>query len=325
MNRIFTNLSIMITIILLCTPLLVLSQTMMDRPMPFYTPECWRGDRYAPVAYQYDRFPPNSLAVGYGITPNEPYFGYPMRSGSITGISDTLSFYVEFQNGTSSDYFIGTQSPETWIYPVIYEIEADPHVNSSILDTSDFDFSFWYWSCEGKVTTKPSTIPRIRPHYAMNFKIWGIPAGRFRLILKKSSLAPSALAVPIGLTVPLWVTEPQKLSDTLNAYAKITERALELSQTTDAQQWVDSIFVRNSTSLIGWRLQTQIDRLLSDSASIVADYDSILAIAQSYRDPVMSDSSRFSKWDKNWYENVINMTTFSRWKLTSGNRLKIFR
>jgi hypothetical protein len=296
----------------------------MERPMPYYSPECWRGDRYKPLNYQYDTNPSGSFGLGYNVDPNEPYFGYPMRSGAVSGVSDTLTFWVEFHNGTSSDYSISSLTPENWILPVIYEVEADPHVNSAVLDTSNLGYALWYWSREGNVTTKPSAIPRITPGYAMFFKLWGVPEGRFRLILKKSSLAPSNVSVPIDLTIPVWVTKPRDLADTLNAFAKIAERSLELEQTTSAQMWIDSIFVRNPTSLTGWQLQVEIDKIIFDSLAIVADFDSILAIANTYRDLVMSDSARFSQWDRWWYQDVINFATFYRWKLASGNRQTIF-
>lgn len=250
----------------------------------------------------------------------EPSYGYPMRSGLQFGLSDTVMLWVTLTNSTLSPITI-SGTPSQWFTPVLFDFEVDPHVVYPIADSSDLDWKFIGWQTYGTSVniTQPASIAS-GTQYNLVYYVWGLPVGNTRLQVRKTSNAPSTLVNLIGFGGDVWVTQPQQMADTLNAFAACYWRAyLNHSSQTNQMRWVDSILVKNPKSLVGYQLKQSTFSAFSDSIGTLAAFDSLLAISNSYRDPVMSDTTKFTGWHWAWYRDLITQNTYYRNKLISGN------
>ncbi len=294
-----------------------------DYKQPRYHSECWRGGGHG-CNYYSDARPDTGLFAIVDIWPNEPPGGYPMHSGYVKGISDTVVLDVELYNRNSNPFDISSYQPENWFVPVVYDIIQDPRNSTPIADTSDFDFEFKHWYDElYNVLTKPASIPysgNSNIRYRLKYYIWGLTDGRFRLMMKKTANAPSGFRLLVRHLPAAWITKPAFLADTLNAFAACASRAIYAGDYYSALDWGDSILAYNPPSVVEYRMKNFAYAGLNDSLNMVVTYDSTLAILNRYGDPVMSDSSKFTFYESIWYEDMINGVTMARWMHVTGNK-----
>ncbi len=249
----------------------------------------------------------------------EPGYGYPMCSGQQVGLSDTALLIVSLVNATYSPISLSGSQPSTWITPVLFEKDIDPHYFSPIADSSMLKWRLLQWvNSSNQVVSQPTSIP---PHsgYKMVFDVWGFDTGSYRLLVKKTPSAPTNLNVLIGYGGDVWATQPQQMTDTINAWIGCYWRSIDTqSPQTSSAKWIDSVLTKNPKSLAGYSLKTHFYSQYFDSLSLLNAIDSVLAIANRYGDPVISDTAKFNTWDWAWYKQIVSVANHTRNKLISG-------
>jgi len=294
-----------------------------DYKQPRYHSECWRGGGHG-CNYYSDARPDTGLFAIVDIWPNEPPGGYPMHSGYVKGISDTVVLDVELYNRNSNPFDISSYQPENWFVPVVYDINSDPRKSYPIADTSDFNYIFSHWRDRlYNIISQPDTIPYSgsgNKRYILNYLVWGLPKGQFRLTVHKTIYAPPGFTLLVRPVYPVWIDKPVDLADTINALAACATRAMFKGNDSLGLIWADSILYYNPSSIVGYRLKNFSYAGLNDSLNMVVTYDSTLAILNRYGDPVMSDSSKFTFYESIWYEDMINNVTMARWMHVTGNK-----
>jgi len=290
---------------------------------PRYYSECWRGEGSG-FGFPADAKPDTGLFAIVDLTSNEPVSGYPMRSGNQIGISDTTVLIVQLFNRNENGFDISSYSPQNWFVPVVYDINSDPRKSYPIADTSDFDYIFSHWRDRlYNIISQPDTIPYSgsgNKRYILNYLVWGLPKGQFRLTVNKTSYAPPGFRLLVRPVYPVWIDKPVNLADTINAFAACATRAMFKGNDSQGLVWADSILYYNPSSIVGYRLKNFAYAGLNDSLNMVVTYDSTLAILNRYGDPVMSDSSKFTFYESIWYEDMINNVTMARWMHVTGNK-----
>jgi hypothetical protein len=306
---------------------IVLLTTNQSQARNRYSTQCWDpsflGSGSAP--YSEDQIRDSTFYVTSGVlVAGEPGLGYPMRSGQEIGVSDTAEIHISLINATYNTIFLGGAQPTTWLTPVLYELNANPHVVYPIAQYPELNWRFIQWlNPKGQIVSPPTSIGS-HTGYKMIFYVWGFPDGRGRLLVKKTGSAPSNLQIIIGYGGDIWVTKPKFQADTLNAYASCywmaNDRQANLS---DRLLWINSILSCNPQSLVGYWLKAHLYSTLFDSLGIIAATDSALAIAYRYGDPIVSDTTKFTEWHRLWYRTLIEDNAYRHKKLTSGNWWRI--
>ncbi len=288
---------------------------------PKYISEIWRGGAYD-AQYPVEASQDTGLLATIDHAPNEPVEGYPMRSGIVEGISDTFIVNVHLYNRNSEDYDISSYQPDNWFEPVIYDIHADPWKSHPLPQPYNFGYSFQYWkNWFEEIVTQPNVIPysgNMNVRYSLVYYVWGLPAGRFRVMMEKTSYAPPGFRIILTNVPSTWIMKPTDLADTLTAFAACFWRAQKREDYNTALSWTDSIFAHNSNSVIGYALKTYADASLRDSTALLADYDSTLAILERQGDPLLPDTSDMNKWERMWYDDQLMITRYTRWRHVTG-------
>ena len=299
------------------------SQTEPEYHQQRYISECWLGSDYG-INYLSDSQPDSGLYAMVDIGPNEPITGYPMHSGIVKGVSDTITLYVYLRGRKIYPFDITSYDPSNWFVPVVYELTADPRTAHPFADTSSIGYSFIGWlDWQEKMIPQPSSIPSsgyIRNRYDLKYYVWGLPPGRFRLMMKQTDNAPTGFHLLIRHTPGVWITSPMCLADTINAYAACAVRAFFTDDDSAALTWANNILALNPTSIVGYRLKNYAHVEFNDSTNVLATYDSLLAITARYGDPALPDPSKMNPYQNMWYEDVINAVTMAKWMWTTGKR-----
>ena len=148
-------------VVIICTGFYILQAIEPLPPYhhPRYRPESWRGNLFNST-YPQEAQPDTGLYAMVSVDVSEPACGYPMYSGIVKGVSDTIVIIVSFYNHNSEDYDISCYTPENWFTPVVYEIDADPYTATPLPLPANFGFSFQYWrDWFNNIITQPTHIP----------------------------------------------------------------------------------------------------------------------------------------------------------------------
>ncbi|MDP8241031.1 MAG: hypothetical protein P9X24_18220 [Candidatus Hatepunaea meridiana] len=290
-----------------------------------YYPECWIGERYI-SNYLSDVMPDTGLFAIAGISYNEPSFGYPMHSGIVKGVSDTVMLVVEILNRSTEPFDISSYQADNWFIPVVYDVNLDPRKSNPIADTSGFGYSFEFWfDWYQRIVSQPEAIPYSGDgnlKYYLVYYVWGLPfTDRVRLMMQKTNNAPPGFKLLIRQSSSLWIVKPVDLADTINAFAHCFHRARGFQRNLSAAlAWTDSILALNPSSIVGYSLRSSVYSALKDSLSVVTAYDSTIAILERYGDPVLPDSADMNYYQNLWYDDLIKSTKFKRWNRITGTR-----
>lgn len=287
-------------------------------PHPRYYSEVWRGGPYD-APYPQESKPDTGLFAYVDLEPNEPVPGYPYHSGIVEGLSDTISLSVHFRNRNQSDYDISSYQPDNWFIPVIYDVNADPWKSQPLPEPSSFGYSFLYWeNWFDDIVSQPSVIPYSgegNTRYHLVYYVWGIPSGRFRVMMKKTENAPADFRLLLKNVPSVWITKPQFLGDTINAFTACFWRSYYHREYNIALGWVDSIFKYNPFSIVGYFLQTAAYARKVDSLHMAISFDSTIAILERYGDPALPDSADMDRYHRMWYKDRLNQAEVGKWQL----------
>lgn len=294
-------------------------------PLMLYEPEAWNDDPYPYVGFQY----PDSGIVAYtDIGFNEPLGCYPLRSGSVRGVSDTISVCVYIENLDTIDFNISLYSPEDWFMPEVYDVNLDPRVFSPMADTSTLTYSFkgWYIGIAEPVTT-PDYIYKNRgkggkPTYNLKFNVWGTPLGKIRLLMVETAEMPTSVNMLTNYVRPRVVKEPNFMKDTLNAYGACFWRSYDSNDYTASLAWCDTMLYLNSSCIPAYYLKSIVYKYdaQNDSLAELTALDSTIAILNRFGDPAMGDTSTWIIPEWNWYGYTKQMAVYRRWKVINGER-----
>ncbi len=293
-----------------------------------YWPGMWNEEE-SWGRFKLDYWPSDTFVVSWTVYSSDPGVGYPYRPGNAIGISDTAKIRIYFDNRSSSDFSLASQSPETWFYPELYDPYVDIFTSSPLADTSEFEYRFEHWITmrNDKITTQPDTIFSSTSlsvgngkNYGMVFSLWGISKGTYRVILKPTNSLPTGVMLVLDTPYNVFkLTKGQNLLDTLNSYSVVASNALMRQEFTLFSTIVDSIFFLNSSSLPGWALRYHGYAAQADTINAVAALDSVLNVIDNRLDPLIPDSSEMTdihdawlkQWrvDYSWYRTLLTDTT----------------
>ena len=312
----------------------ILSVISLDPPplavinMPSGTPEViyWSGmwEPQQPWGqFKLGTWHKDSFIISWTVYNSEPEIGYPYHYGTVQGINDTTKVRVYFDNRTEDDYYIGSESPEDWFYPVLYTPSADVFSTSPLADTSVFEYRFEHWinMMDDVIADKPDTIRSRALHkpvypWGMILSIWDVDPGNYRVVLLPTSSKPTD--VKLILDNPnnkFTVIRAQNVLDSINAYCAVAVNALLRREFTLFNSFVDSVFYMNSQSMPGWALKYSGYEASADTADAIAAIDSILHIGNNNLDPFVPDSSKRTKYNNRWLEDYLHNYPFAKWRL----------
>ncbi len=294
-------------------------------PTRQYSSESWRGEdpEWSPLFLE-DAWPDTGLFADLVTGANEPGLGYPYHSAHVIGVSDTVTLWVYLYNETGQSISILSEQPELWIEPKLYDFSVDVRNSIPVLDTSDFQYEFSNWQLGNFYPKdKPDSLvarSKRNDKDILVFHLWGLPAGRWRIVLHETSSAPAGFKTLATARSDVWITKPKILADTLNAFASCFWRSADRRQLTDAISWTDSILAYNPSSIIGYRLRTKAYSLQIDTTNARVCLDSLIAIAERYGDPVLPDSADMVKYQSDWYIDMLSGAYYSRWSIEQPYR-----
>ncbi len=305
-------------------------EPMPDTPQQFYWPEMWKkGQSWGD--FQLGYWHKDSFLISWTAPNSEPEIGYPYHYGTVVGINDTIKVRVYFDNRSSSDFSLGSQSPESWFYPVLYDPFVDIFQEKELADTSAFSYRFERWiDMKNSLTiTKPDTIfsralhENVHPS-GMILSIWGVNPGHFRVILK------STINLPTGVKLILdnpnnqfTMSTARDTLDTLNAYSNIAINALLRREFTLFNNYVTDMFDMNSKCLPGWALRYAGYMAQGDSLNAQSAIDSLQNNADNKLDPFIPDTSHATKYHDLWLKNYSHNYKYDAWRLRHPNEAKL--
>lgn len=265
----------------------------------------------------------SSFILSWTVKHSEPEVGYPYHYGNVPGINDTLKLRVFFNNRSSNDYSLSGEDPETWFYPVIYDLNADVFVEKELADTSAFGYRFEYWTqmLSKTIISEPDTIYSSvknskKPDFRMIFSIWGIYPGSYRIVLEPTAFLPTGIKLKLDNPKNVFhVNKGQDILDTLNTYCKTVVAAQYRQEFTLANTYVDSIFLLNSNCIPGWALRYHIYDAQYDTTNALDALDSLLNVMNNNLDPFYPDSSEVTKFNEWWWDNYKSIYTFRQWQM----------
>jgi len=283
-----------------------------------YWPECWRGEvatRFHPSSWP----PVPFLAAEVDMGLNEPSNGYPIHSGIVKGVSDTIVAIITFRNQSASNYSIGTQTPQNWFVPEVYNIAADVEKEPVLYDTSKFGFGFKYWAgYDWKKISAPSGLyveGKDSSLYSLVYYVWNLPVGEYRVIFKKTSSAPSSLTVVNGwdkLGGLVWIVEPKDIADTINAMAQSYYRATSARDLTAITSIANSMITSHPKSIVGYYFRYLAG---GDSLASIARLDSVIKFCNNYSDRALPDSAGMNYYQTEWRRMILGDVNWFRYNI----------
>lgn len=313
------SLKIFLILMALCLSNVDGSTTWWNRPR--YDESKWNVD---PAPYgSFARYPASGLSAYSSFLGNEPPFSYPGHSGHIRGVSDTVSICVTILNHDTTDFPIGSYQPQTWFIPAIYNIMFNPVKFDPFADTSLIDYSFIGWTNGSTPIPTPQFLKEYRGvKYYLLYYLWNIPLGQSRILMIKSANAPSTLQYLYEYSLPIKVSEPKVLADTLNAFAACSERGLLQVDYPAAIAWCDSMLVYNASCAPAYAQKAWINCYFcfDDSLAEKSALDSAYAILLRFGDPVLGDSSDWTEQTWEWYRDISAWVSLQRTRYINGKR-----
>lgn len=287
-------------------------------------------NRYAsnPDPYSYDgapAFPDSGLvATTGGSSGGEPIMGYPYHTGSVVGVSDTIIVRVGLINRDSTAFSLTSYEPDGWFQPIGWEYSMNPTIFSATLDTSVIQYAFQGYYDGFRYNSKPSSLPDkgFQAGCMLDYKIWNLPAGKYRILMTATSSIISDVTVLINYVTPTWIDHPSSLADTLNAYANCYWRSFNAKNYTVAASWCDTMLNYNPFSVSAYLYKSKVYsyQALNDSLIDVSALDSTIAIMERYGDPALGDTATWNQNEWFWYDDILSSATAARWILINGEQ-----
>lgn len=267
----------------------------------------------------------DSINVDWTSSSDAPV-GYPYHSGCVLGVNDTAKVLVLFDNRTPDNYSLSGKSPEDWFYPVLYDPYVDVFKSPPLADTSAFEYRFegWINTVNKKIISKPDSIYALAnlqrgqgERYGMVYSIWDVGPGTYRVILEPTASKPTDIKLSLTNGNNYFImAKGQSLEDTLNAYAKIATSALARDQYTLFDSYVDSVFNKNSQSVLGWALKYMKYERQADTTNAITALDSLLNNLEYSLDPLIPDSSDRTDIHDAWLKQWEELARHYRYRLT---------
>ena len=290
---------------------------------PEYPPQKYRAGKYSYPLTAGDLISeqkPDSGFYGYSTcTQGEPVWGYPFHSGLIEGINDTCQINFRFVNKTANPRDITSDSPETWVMPVIYHNYVDARNKQWAVDTSDFSYSFSHWS-QGA-----GEFPIVKPDsikyniYFMVFDMWDIPVGTKVAGMVSTDNAPTGFSIIRPGMGQYWYTEAKDVKDTINGYVRLCWRSLDRSDSVTALTWTDSILAKNDSSLSGWMCRGFVYERMQDTTNVISSYGYVMSIFQNNNDPLIDFSdTTLTGHERNWATDIFYLARIRKWVFETG-------
>lgn len=291
-----------------------------DQGWTHYYQEGWYSD---PAPYpSFGRYPTSGLSAYTEEIINEPFDCYPLHSGNQRGVTDTVAVAVNIQCNDTTDWAVGSNLPQTWFMPVIYNALTPPDRFQPIGDSTNIRYAFQGWmNSVSQVCPAPTVLPKDRGgRYALLYYVWNLPLGRTRLLFVKTNNAPANLTMLLNYTKPVCIANPVSVADTINAYGAWFWRACQKGNFTLALGLCDSMLTRNQSCAPAYILKMHLTGTfnLGDSLQAIRAADSTIAILQRYGDPAMGDPSKWGFDQRIWRQSHLEQMIQLRTDVTSG-------
>jgi len=331
-SKIFIFFGLLILVIVTVTPQAQIVP-MPEQPEIHYMPEMWRGENWQgdDVAIQpfgSDFEPDSGFYYLNSQLYSESKIGYPMHSCIITGVSDTFRVVVSLFN-KDTIYQNIDPTVESWWQPAIWEYRQDVRHSDPVVLPSSFGYQFKYWALtkNGLPTARPTSIgptSELNNQYELMYYMWGLPEGRYQVLMNKTSYAPTSLQQVIEYNHPLWITKAFSKADTLNAWAECAWRASDFNNYSAMESWGDSILAHNLSSLVGYLILNFKYHAVHDTLNANTTFDSLFYIANRFGDPVLGDSVTMNKYQRGWLKDFVSLVKMDywRWKGSHGRRVR---
>ena len=316
---------IITAIAVLTTFTVILSQTESPFEHDLYWPEAWRGSANSENAPYWGDIPPDTGLWGKTeMGSNEPSGGYPMTSGIVVGVSDTFEVVVKLTNDNTVARTVGSYTISDWFEPVVYDLRADVRNDEPLTLPSSFGWQFAYWEdYRFKPISQPTSLASTYDYsnfdsYILVYHLWGLPAGRYRVMMETTTSAPPWFRMIVNVVTPTWIVNPTTARDSINAYVGCIWRAFQRNDLSSASSFVNQILTINPTSIPGYAMKAMEHDANSDSLGYLAGIDSVIAIMERYGDPLLPDSSEMGTWTRYWYHDQLNLHQTKRWELINN-------
>jgi hypothetical protein len=302
----------------------IISQTESPFEHDQYWSEGWRGSSNSERAPYWGDIPPDTGLWGKTeIGLSEPSGGYPMTSGIVVGVSDTFHVAVTLTNDDTVSFNISSYTVSNWFEPEVYDIRADVREDEPLETPSSFGWQFAYWEDDRFMPiSQPTSLASTYDYsnfdkYVLIYQLWGLPAGRFRVMMDTTSYTPAGFRMIVNIVTPTWIINPTSKKDSINAYVGCIWRALSKSDLTAVSTWISQILTLNASSIPGYAMKAIERNANSDSLGYLAGLDSVIAIMERYGDPLLPDSVDMATWTSRWYHDILNIHKTKRWELVN--------
>lgn len=253
-------------------------------------------------------YPVDSVYSSTSVLGTHAKRGYPARSCTFSGLSDTLRVYIRFHLAEVEFLILDNLHPEDWFKPVIFEVEDDILNTSPTYDATELEFEFKGWRDFGEIVSQPDTITLDNEWHALVMDVWNLPEGTYRLGITQHKEPPSGVYVRTE-SVVYNLGRANSLTDTINALVENVRRAIEDNDYSAAKSFKDSIIDLNEYSVPGWAMSAGFSWAVGDSAGVVDSYDNAIYYLEELRDPLIPDtSSAFKSYlNKRWYNRHLEI------------------
>lgn len=126
------SLCVLVLILTIMVPTFSQSPLVTQR---IYWPGMWNEEE-SWGRFKLEPWPADTFVIRWTVYNSYPAVGYPYRPGNVVGISDTAKVRVYFDNRSNDDFSLGSQSPEDWFYPELYDPYVDVFTSQPLADTS---------------------------------------------------------------------------------------------------------------------------------------------------------------------------------------------
>lgn len=221
-----------------------------------------------------------------------PVLCYPMRPAAIVGINDTITFYIDFYNPTSTEFSFGGSNPEKWFVPQVYDVNTNIYEANPFMDTTLIKFRVrgWLSSYTGKPLSKPAKLVAKSQEYRMYVDVWKLPQGLWMLVAAPTS------AIPLGFYArkeggAFEYRAGVDLADTINAFEAHYWRAETDVKDSVSLAWTDSMLAHHPNSVPAYWLRARCLERLGDSLGVVESYTKAIYRFDNHLDNWLPDAT----------------------------------